>query len=572
MLARNFVGCLVRRCHPLLKHELRASKHMIWPEPVTLPTITEFLDEINYYEEPRKFIDIGAKVSTSNRQNKAQQTGASDNASKNESVAETDLDTVMQLLDKEFKTEALDFDNLNSEWVCSPKGIDQLARLATHFGIYRDLFSQYEGPKKGPITFTRNLAERLNKFIPHYWITDLPFSKVPLEQPEDPSMLYFIPIVPLVAKFIPGKDSNLEDEEISSQVVYHGNYISACDAHCKPSIALDGRVLTDETDTINCFQSSWTSGEVQLNNFSSSYNNYLSLVLLNLDTIYGNDSMLHWMITNLRPGKSGSASYNEVCEFLPVYGINGFGHSRYVFVLFEHCEKLELDKAKINEFSAQARRFNTMKFMEQNKSINLRPVGLSWFQTKWDLSSNSVFQDYLKMRVPQYEHVITKKDVSPNKAYPGRVPFNIYLDYHRDKKDINKQVLLERLKNIDPFNYRDQYIAPKVPADIHKENVPDWMKMTVWKKNNKLGYWRGLRPASALLPLNNNADLDQPCRPLPSSNKAPFLRPNPYPGGPKIKAVKDLPYSKTNANEQPSVFIMPDHEIHLSETERKELD
>ena len=37
----------------------------------------------------------------------------------------------------------------------------------------------------------------------------------------------------------------------------------------------------------------------------------------------------------------------------------------------------------------------------------------------------------------------------------------------------------------------------------------------IWKKRNRLGKWRGLRPSSAIIAHNNNADLDNPIWPPP---------------------------------------------------------
>jgi len=83
------------------------------------------------------------------------------------------------------------------------------------------------------------------------------------------------------------------------------------------------------------------------------------------------------------------------------------------------------------------------------------------------------------------------------------------MDLYRDQKEINKQVLIERLKRIHPFEYKNLLKPSKLPATIHQvsRKVPSWYLSTIWKRRNKLGPFRYLRNASAILPLENNFDL-----------------------------------------------------------------
>ena len=271
------------------------------------------------------------------------------------------------------------------------------------------------------------------------------------------------------------------------------------------------------------------------------------------------------MLTNItKPKSSTDIHYDEVCEYLPVDGIRGFGYSRYVFLVLQHDSKLDYKNFEIKDFSLESRKFDVKKFIQDQKSINLVPAGLSWFQTVWDTTSNKVFHDYLKVKAPVYEHVQQKlEDPMHNVTYPGRIPFNIFLDHRKDKKETNEYVLLERLKTVDPFDYTNQYVPPKVPPTVHEDkDGPSWMRNVLFKKRNRIGVWRGLRPASAILPLNNNADLDYPLRPLESAKKAPPMFHNKYNGRLVIKKLKDLPYNKP-PNEYTSTYIQEGHENHI---------
>ena len=132
-------------------------------------------------------------------------------------------------------------------------------------------------------------------------------------------------------------------------------------------------------------------------------------------------------------------------------------------------------------------------------------------------------------------------------------PLFSYLDHFRDPKELTKEVLLERLKSINPLESYDtakMYTGwegkPKLPH-IHPigKEFPDWYKSTLLKKRALVGRWRGLRPASAILPHNNNADLDNPKWPRISPDVMPLNCPNPYPDGKRRpKPLRDTLWTK----------------------------
>lgn len=545
-----------------------------WPEPITQQTLNEFLKDINYFEEPKKFVNIGLK--TNKPKLKDEINGKTSVVASNEDDAINDLestlpdtnigpinvDDVLDLLSDDAQLPEFNYDDAKLD-------NGQLVKLAIGSGIYRDLFGQYV-PNRDHIKFTPKQAANLDRLVPHHWITDQPFARVERNPSEPEPLYYFEPVIGISARFInDSQDPSNNDCEQYAHTSYHGNIIPAAEALVKPSIALDGHKLSPgmEDSISESRFDNWTPGTISLANFKEiSNNHYYSVVMLNLDSFHPNSANLHWMLANISPSENTAQkglSYEEICDYLPVHGIRGFGYSRYVFLVLRHDSKLETSKLKISGFSHEARRFNTKTFIEQHKAINMLPVGLSWFQTTWDVSSNKIFHDYMNMRSPVYEHVQYKPEKLNMKNYPGKVPFNIFLDHYRDKKEINEQVLLERLKSVDPFDYKDQYVPPKVPPTVFKEeNLPSWMNIVMFKKKNKVGYWRGLRPASATLPLDNNADLDYPLRPIESSKKQPPGFPNLYPAKIKYKQLKDLPYSKP-ANEHEAVYIQDDHEIHL---------
>lgn len=585
----RFATSTLLRTRHLVRLDTRASYiRGFWPEPLTQQTLGDFLEDINYFDQPRKVNNIGLtkkldlkteedSLDNDNKKDDGQQrtnnrTGVW--SLENDKVEPKPVDEVLSMLSHEAVVPMLDYDDVTVD-------AHQLTNLAFNYGIYRDLFSPDFVPNREHINFTKEQAERLDKLVPHYWITDQPFARVALKPKEPKTLDYFEPIVGISARFVNNSelDSNAEgDDLLWAHTTYYGNIMPASEVLAKPSITLDWNLLGDnsnnqqaavirETDFNN-----WSPGDISAVNFDQEKSEkFYTVMLVNLDHIHENAANLHWMASNIRPTATNTAlKYDEVCEYLPVHGINGFGYSRYVFIVFQHDSEIDINQSRIEGFSLESRKFDATSFMKKHKSLNMVPIGLSWFQTTWDLSSNKIFHDYLKLKAPVYEHVQTKSEPKSlvNEPYPGKVPFNIFLDYGRKKKDINEQVLLERLKSVDPTNYKDQYVPPRVPPTVfeEEERIPSWMANVLMKKKNKIGYWRGLRPASAILPLDNNADLDYPIRPIPSSRKIPPEHPNQYTVG-KRKPIKNLPLSKP-ANEHQAVFIQDDHEVHLEKVKQ----
>lgn len=520
-----------------------------WPEPITQTSLEQFLKDVNYYEDPTNFSNIGFNLEKEKTMSKLKKEKSIDRDQKT-----PDIDAILESLAVDSEPPPLDLNDA----IMNPA---MLTNLAVSDGIYRDLFTDYK-PDREYTYFTREQAEKMDRLIPYFWITDALQSRV--KKTEKPTPLpIFKPYVYIYASFISQTSEQSREEEFAYKS-YHGNIIPACQALQKPSITLDGALLGGKATDLNSGQTNWNQGSINLVNFKNCPDKLYTIVLLNLDHLHENAANLHWMIANISPNSTAQQNYEEFCDFLPVHGIQGFGYSRYVFLALQHEDVLK-NNYNTKDYSLQSRRFNMSSFLEENKDINLTPVGLSWFQTAWDQSSNEIFHNWLKIKAPVYDYVHPKPEGRKFEPYPGRIPFHLYLDHTRDKKEINEQVLLERLRKIDPTSsYKDQYVPPKVPPTIHQDELsqPHWMKSTIFKKHNKIGYWRGLRPASALLPLDNNVDLDNPIRPLAPASKTPPGEPNEYPHSIKYRPFKNLPHSKP-ADEHDAVYIQDSHEVHL---------
>ena len=82
-------------------------------------------------------------------------------------------------------------------------------------------------------------------------------------------------------------------------------------------------------------------------------------------------------------------------EYIQPFPMRGTGFHRCAFVLYEHKSKIEFDlNQKTSDSSFQKRCFSAKKFFNKHAS-SLTPVGLSFFQTQWDLSVRDVFHNNL---------------------------------------------------------------------------------------------------------------------------------------------------------------------------------
>ena len=69
--------------------------------------------------------------------------------------------------------------------------------------------------------------------------------------------------------------------------------------------------------------------------------------------------------------------------------------------------------------------------------------------------------------------------------------FHRYLDKYRDVKELNEEVLKEKLKNADPFKPRQP--PPKYPNAFRiSEDVPTWRKLRLEEQRLRKNRWKDL--------------------------------------------------------------------------------
>lgn len=507
--------------------------------PDYYPSIRDKLNRINYYDYPTNEIDVGFGEETDHFKNFIKT-----------SLKLFDREKV-ELTDEElFEGTSLDIDyeKISKVYLHSKESIEHTISLAHHYGIFRDLFF------KEPAKFSTK-----TKLIKENAKNEADFDSAK----HLPKLYYFRPIVPIVAEFCKEE----QDGQIIAQTSYRGNLIPAeYGASVPPVVTIDSSGIHEEFKSIDPA----TESAVNLN---APENVYYTLALVNLDSHFNDTGVCHWMLANIHKAER-ETKYETIIKYLPIHGIKGLGYHRYAFVLFEHQQKVT-QLTQIEDFDLAKRRFNGLQLMDDlntaNPDLSFLPIGLSWFQTTWDDSCRDVYYKYLNMRIPTYEYQFPKQITEFKQVqYPGRAPFNMYvflkdldqfifnffnryLDCFRDPKELNKEVLNERLKQINLFESYDptkMYSSwsgkPQLP-NIHpiSKETPSWLETSILQKRGHVGRFRGLRASSAKLPFNNNADLDRPLWPRIPPTVMPLNCPNPYPDGKRRpKLLKDTLWHK----------------------------
>ncbi|EDW48848.1 39S ribosomal protein L38, mitochondrial [Drosophila sechellia] len=266
---------------------------------------------------------------------------------------------------------------------------------------------------------------------------------------------YFVPRVPLNISYQVDGDSLAP--------VYNGNVIKPAEAAKPPQISFDGLV-----DPI--------TGQ------AAGQDTYWTLVASNPDAHYTNGTAecLHWFIANIPNGKVSEGQV--LAEYLPPFPPRGVGYQRMVFVLYKQQARLDLGSyqlAAADYGNLEKRTFSTLDFYRQHQE-QLTPAGLAFYQTNWDESLTQFYHDVLKSKEPVYEYDFPKPYLADQKFFPLKQPFNLYMDKHRDQKQVNKEYLERKLAKTHPFE------GPKKPLrypNAHPiRDVPSWLRTEIRKE------------------------------------------------------------------------------------------
>lgn len=211
-------------------------------------------------------------------------------------------------------------------------------------------------------------------------------------------------------------------------------------------------------------------------NFESDVDSLWTLVLTSLDGhLHENEKeYVHWLVANI-PGNSIERG-EVLADYLQPFPLKGTGYHRYVFVLYKQDGNISYDMPKVTSSSPlQDRTFVTREWYKRYQD-NITPIGLAFYQCDWDHSVKDFFHKTLNMKEPVYEYDFPKPYIRPQEWFPRRKPFNLYMDKYRDPKQINKEYLLRKLKNEDPFKMPPPPL--KFPNAVpFPKDMPSWLKL-----------------------------------------------------------------------------------------------
>ncbi|KAL8589914.1 hypothetical protein ACOMHN_024001 [Nucella lapillus] len=281
------------------------------------------------------------------------------------------------------------------------------------------------------------------------------------------------------------------DEEFVTPV-YQGNRIPPSEAAVPPLVSYES-----DGDSLWTLVMTSPDGDLQHNDKECLHwmvDSLWTLVMTSPDgDLQHNDKeCLHWMVANI-PG-SDVPGGETLCDYLQPFPVRGVGYLRYVFVLYCQNKRLDLSSFKRppNCRSLAERTFSTLEFYRQHQK-DITPACVRFFQSQWDASVRGVFHDVLEMAEPSFDFIQKPNYHPAQKRYPHKQSFNLYLDRYRDVRDIQEEVLKERLKRVDPLqppSPTPQYpnLTPMPPS------MPSWLKLKT--RHMQLGrhQWKDLNP------------------------------------------------------------------------------
>ncbi|EEZ99758.1 large ribosomal subunit protein mL38 [Tribolium castaneum] len=260
---------------------------------------------------------------------------------------------------------------------------------------------------------------------------------------------YFLPVVSLKLYF--NKDN-------VQHPVYYGNVIKPADASNKPEVHYES---DDKT--------LWT------------------LIMTNPDGHFTQQDKeyVHWFVGNIPGNKIEKGE--TIVDYLQPIPPKGTGYHRHIFILYKQEKKLDFSDFKKPGkcLNLEDRTFSTLDFYRERQD-DLTPGGLAFFQADWDRSLTDFYHNTLNVKEPIFEYDFPGPYIRPQEWFAKRRPFNLYMDKYRDPKQINKEFLMRKLKNVHPFK------APPPPlpfpnAIYFEGYVPSWLKLEKQKSRMKWG-------------------------------------------------------------------------------------
>ncbi|XP_023296113.2 39S ribosomal protein L38, mitochondrial [Lucilia cuprina] len=272
------------------------------------------------------------------------------------------------------------------------------------------------------------------------------------------------------AYFVPRVNLNIQYQATEDTLipVYNGNIIKPLEARQAPLVTFDG-----STDPITGNPSTGDS--------------YWTLIATNPDGHFteNDKEYIHWFVGNIPNGdvQKGDVIVNYLAPFPP----KGVGYQRFVFVLYKQNKKIDFSSLKLateDNVNLDKRTFKTYDFYRQHQD-DITPAGLAFYQTNYDKSLTKFYHDVLNLKEPVFEYDFPEPYLADQKFFPLKQAFNLYMDRHRDIKEVNKEYLECKLSKTHPFDGPDRPL--KYPNAHPIKDTPSWLKTEIRKERLKIG-------------------------------------------------------------------------------------
>ncbi len=350
--------------------------------PTYYATLQQKLKRINYYDEVVNEVNIGYEKDSPCVANFMKNSAGIDEKLRFSEEDGEDDELLSLELDNKTSSATLtseEYRKLSCLHSFTKEHLDTSLTMAHHFAIYRDLF--YRVPTS--LQTNRRLIEANAK------------NESKFDLRSQPPIFSFLPLVPIDAEFYfdNGKD------EVACQKSYRGNLIPPQYGATPPVVTINTAAINGQASLDDLISPESSPDHISINAGKAVIDSsFYTLALVNLDSHFADSGICHWMLSNIHSTSVGKTTAETTIKYLPVYGIRGFGYHRYAFVLFRH-NKAITGLEKVDDFDLTKRKFNGYQFMNtftnQDKDLQMKPVGLSWFQTTWNESCRDVFYNYL---------------------------------------------------------------------------------------------------------------------------------------------------------------------------------
>ncbi|XP_076470010.1 large ribosomal subunit protein mL38-like [Babylonia areolata] len=200
---------------------------------------------------------------------------------------------------------------------------------------------------------------------------------------------------------------------------------------------------------------------------------------------------LHWMVTNIRGCDVQGGE--TVCEYLQPFPVRGAGCLRYAFILFQQQKPLDLsDCYPISDSNSLSERtFSTAEFYRKHRE-DITPASLCFFQSRWDVSVSSVFQNVLKMKEPSYEFIPPPDYHQEERHCPQLDSIEWYLDCYFGEEATLEDWYTEELETHEnpSAHPAEESKSPNVASAA--DPVPSWVKLRLKDLRSHEHQWKDL--------------------------------------------------------------------------------